>query len=508
MNAPDADVVLAADGLVKRYPGTVALDGMSVTVRRHEILGLVGENGAGKSTLLKSFVGLVRPDHGRLLVRGAPVALRGVQHANALGIAMVYQEQSLVPNLTVAENILLGSEGRSVRGGWYRWKPLFAAAQRHLDRLQIDVDAAARTDTLTFAQRQMVEIAKAMAIEERTQAEPVILLDEPTSVLEAQEVERLFEHVRHLRERASVVFVSHRLDEVLALSDRVHVLRGGRSVAEVNPQQADVAELHSLLVGHASPDSHYHLEQQDDAVPAQRRLVVSGLATTTRTAVSFSAAPGEVVALAGVEGSGREAVARGIFGDAARTVTLTLDGKTVALRNPRRASRHGIGFVPAERRTDGMIAPLSVAENMSLSHVREFCRGPFVDVRAERKAVRRWVDRLGIKTPGLSTPIGALSGGNQQKVTLARWLLSPDLRVLVLDHPTRGLDVGAKSEVYRLIRDLAGQGCTVILIADTLEEAIAMSHRVLVLKDGEIRAEIPAPADHKPAPVDIVRAMV
>ncbi len=505
---PSGPPVLAVRGLTKRYPGVVALDGMDLQIGPREVVGLIGENGAGKSTLLKSLVGLAQPDAGSIEVRGQEVRLRGVAHAASVGIGMVFQEQSLVPNITVAENILLGAEGTAVRGGLFRWRRLAELAQVQLDKIGSTVSPRARTDSLTFAQRQMVEVAKVLALEERTAHEPVVLLDEPTSVLEREEVETLFAQVRRLRQRASVVFVSHRLDEVLEISDRVYVLRGGRVVAEVDPARVDAADLHHLLVGRESTGSHYHDDAQRE--PGERvRLSVRDLRTATCRGVSFEVRAGEVLGVAGVQGSGREELCRALFGalPGARGEVL-LDGEPVRLDSPRGAVRAGIGYVPSERRTEGVVPAMSVAENLSMTHIGSVCRGPLLDGRRERDLVHRWVDRLGIRTPSGATAIGTLSGGNQQKVVLARWMVSEDLRLLILDHPTRGLDVGAKSEVYELVRELAAAGCAVVLLSDTLEEALALSHRVLVMKDGRTTACLDAPRGAKPDPVAIMEAMV
>ncbi|SEM08145.1 monosaccharide ABC transporter ATP-binding protein, CUT2 family [Blastococcus sp. DSM 46786] len=500
--------VLAVRGLTKRYPGVLALDGMDLEVRPREVVGLIGENGAGKSTLLKSLVGLAQPDSGSIVVRGEEVRLRGVAHAASVGIGMVFQEQSLVPNITVAENILLGAEGSGVRGGLFRWRRMAELAQVQLDKIGSTVSARARTDSLTFAQRQMVEVAKVLALEERTAHEPVVLLDEPTSVLEREEVETLFAQVRRLRERASVVFVSHRLDEVLEISDRVYVLRNGRVVAEVDPAEVDATDLHHLLIGRESTGSHYHDDAQQQPA-ADVRLSVRDLQTAGCTQASFEIRAGEVLGVAGVQGSGREELCRALFGavPGARGEVL-LDGKPLRLDSPRAAVLAGVGYVPSERRTEGVVSSMSVTENMSMAHVGTVCRGPVIDGRRERALVDTWVRRLGIRTPSGDTAIGTLSGGNQQKVVLARWMVSEQLRLLILDHPTRGLDVGAKSEVYELIRELAGSGCAVLLLSDTLEEALAMSHRVLVMKDGRITACLDAPRGGKPDPVAIMEAMV
>jgi ribose transport system ATP-binding protein len=324
---------LEVRGLVKHYPGVKALDGVDLVVHQHEVLGLAGENGAGKSTLLKALVGLVRPDGGEIWVRGEKVRLRSVVEAADHGIGMVFQEQSLVPNLTAAENIVLGSEGPGVRRGVYRWKTMRRLAQEQLDKIGSHIDPLARTDTLSFADRQMVEIAKVLRIEERTSHPPVIILDEPTSVLESKEIETLFTQVRRLREFASVVFVSHRLDEVLDVCDRVAVLRGGRSVGELPAADAAPVELHRMMIGSTGADDHYHgtsVERQDE--PSRPRLVVRGLSGRTFRDVDLDVHAGEIVGIVGVHGSGREDVCRALFGAEPTTAgEVVIDGERLDL---------------------------------------------------------------------------------------------------------------------------------------------------------------------------------
>ncbi|MCW2812901.1 MAG: transporter related protein [Nocardioides sp.] len=507
---PAALPALEVRGLVKHYPGVKALDGVDLVVKQHEVLGLAGENGAGKSTLLKALVGLVRPDAGEIYVRGERVRLRSVVEAAGHGIGMVFQEQSLVPNLTAAENIVLGSEGRGVRGGLYRWDMMRELAQEQLDKIGSHIDPLARTDTLTFAERQMVEIAKVLRIEQRSQHAPVIILDEPTSVLESKEIETLFTQIRRLREFASVVFVSHRLDEVLEVCDRVSVLRGGRSVGEVSTAGAAPAELHRMMIGSTGSEDHYH----GNAYPRREEplapmLRVRGLSGKTFRDVDLDVRAGEIVGIVGVHGSGREDVCRALFGaEPLAAGEVTLAGEDLDLSSTRAACAAGIGYVPAERKTEGMVGPMSVADNMTLTKQKARCSGPLVVPRKQASLVDTWIERLSIRTPHRGTAIQRLSGGNQQKVVLARWLVAGDIRLLLLDHPTRGLDVGARSEVYRLMRELAANGVATVLLADSLEEAIGMSDRIVVMSDGRATAEVACPAGGKPTPLELVKEMV
>jgi len=500
--------VLAVHDLRKKFAETTALDGVSFEVRPHEVVGLIGENGAGKSTLLKMLIGLAQPDSGHIELRGTRVKMRGISQAGAAGIGMVFQEQSLIPNLTVAENILFGAEGGAVVGGLYRWKELRRRAQVQLDKIGSKIDVDGLTEELSFADRQLVEIAKVLATEERTNAEPVVLLDEPTSVLDRDETELLFTQIERLRTRASVVFVSHRLDEVLRVSDRVYVLRNGQTVAECVPGDVDEASLRRMMIGRDMEGSHYG---EEDQLPIREevRLSVRGLSVKgVCDDVDFDVHVGEILGIAGVQGSGREELCRGIFGALATRGTMTLDGEQITPRSPRDAIGSDIGFVPAERRREGMVGTMSVAENITLPHIGDVCAGPVLLKGKERQLADEWIERLRIRTPSGSAPLGSLSGGNQQKAVLARWMVSDSLKLLILDHPTRGLDVGAKSEVYRLIRELTASGVSILLMADSLEELIAMSHRVLVMKDGRVTDVIDAPAGAKPAPVTVLERMI
>ncbi|SNT48745.1 ribose transport system ATP-binding protein [Asanoa hainanensis] len=500
---------LEVRGLVKHYPGVTALDGVDLAVRPNEVLGLAGENGAGKSTLLKALVGLVTPDAGTIHVRGEQVKLRSVVDAANHGIGMVFQEQSLVPNLTAAENIVLGSEGPAVRRGIYRWDVMRRLAQEQLDKIGSPIDPLARTDSLSFADRQMVEIAKVLRIEERSQHPPVVILDEPTSVLESKEIETLFAQIRRLREFATVIFVSHRLDEVLDVCDRVCVLRGGKSVGEVAAAGAVPRELHRMMIGSTGSDDHYHGSAATTVVEEQPRLSVRGLSGASFHDISFDVAPGEIVGIVGVHGSGREDVCRALFGAEPTTAgEIRMDGTRIDLPSTRAACAAGIGYVPAERKTEGMVGALSVAENMTLAKQQARCAGPFVAPKKQATLVDSWIRRLSIRTPGRDTPIQRLSGGNQQKVILARWLVAGDIRLLLLDHPTRGLDVGVRSEVYRLMRELAATGVATVLLGDSLEEAVGMADRILVMNDGRVATEVPCPTGAKPTPLDLVKEMV
>jgi ribose transport system ATP-binding protein len=508
MTAQSSAPALALRHIDKSFPGVKALQDVSIEVRPHEVVGLVGENGAGKSTLMRILAGVYQPDGGTLELHGEPTALRNPSDAARHGIGMVFQEQSLLTNLSVAENIYLGSERAFTKGGLIRWGALHAAARRQLQKVQVDIDPATPTADLNFAARQMVELAKALTLEERAEGHLVILLDEPTSVLEQADIDILFERVRALKSRASFVFVSHRLDEVLALSDRVYVMKDGRVVAELPAAEADTHQLHQLMVGRGRQAEYYREPRQrpyrEEVLLAAEDLCLAGQYRD----VSFALHEGEILGIAGVIGSGREAVCRTLFGFEQPTAgRLLVGGQPVRFASPADAVDRGIGYVPRERRTEGLVLFLSVIANTTLASLETVERGALIDHRKERRLAESWVERLRIRTPSVNALCLNLSGGNQQKVVLAKWLNARS-RIIVLDHPTRGLDVGAKEEVYELVRALSDQGIGVILTADTLEETIGLSHTILVMRDGVITRRFNAMPGKKPEQVQLIEHMV
>jgi ribose transport system ATP-binding protein len=507
-----SETVLTIDRISKAYPGVQALDDVSMEIRGREVVGLIGENGAGKSTVLKVIAGLQTADTGRILVRGKEMVQGSYRAAADAGIGMVFQEQSLLTNVSVAENILMGHERPVLKFGLYDWKRAYGLASHQLEKIGAEISPSAPTETLSFAERQLVEFAKVLSLEERTHHEPIILLDEPTSVLDAGELEVVLSQVERLRQRASVVFVSHRLEEVLRVSDRVYVMTNGRCLAERNPRHCDVAELQHLMLGRELGlqynRTRRNLETKTGS-SAPPRLVVSELSRTgSFEAVSFTLCAGQVVGIAGVEGSGREAVCRTLFGAEPRTAgEIRLDGELVHFRSPADAVRAGMGYVPADRRTEGIVGGLSVRENMTLTYSKVVQRGPFLDAGREKVLSRKWIDRLGIKTPTVDTIASTLSGGNQQKLVLAKWLIRPDARILILDHPMRGLDVGAKAEIFNLIRGFSESGLGIVLIADTLDELIALSSTIIVMRDGRVSAQFHVGED-SPTKLQILEGMI
>lgn len=493
----------------KKFPGVHALKSIDFHIRRGEIVGLVGENGAGKSTLMKVIYGAYQPDGGQILIDGRTVRFANPRQAMEKGIGMVFQEQSLIANLTVMENIFLGYEAQFIRLGVINWKAMAEAAKAQLAKVKLDIDPATVTSQLSFAQRQLVELAKVLTLEERVDGDLVILLDEPTSVLAEDEVKLLFRLVRELTSRASFIFVSHRMDEVLDLSDRIYVMKDGQVVDVVERGKAEIEAIQHKMVGR-NVDKAYYREQRQKPYDAGRVLVdMKGVSLPGRIRdISLTLHAGEVLCLVGTEGSGREAILRTIFGMLSPVEgAVALKGRQVTRFTPQHSVAEGVGYVPRERKVEGIVSGMNVFENMTLSQMGRYSTAGVLKVGAEKALARDWIGRLSIKAHSEYADCGNLSGGNQQKVVLAKWR-SGGSDIMLLDHPTRGLDIGAKEDVYDMIRDMCDDGVGVILVADTLEEAIGLSHTIITLKDGVIQARFDCPPGAKPTLYDLLHTMI
>ncbi|MBX3567889.1 MAG: sugar ABC transporter ATP-binding protein [Rhizobiaceae bacterium] len=504
------NAILTLRGVSKHFPGVTALDDVDIDLHAHEVLGLIGQNGSGKSTLMKIIGGLHQPSSGEVRLRGAPVRFGSPLQAARAGIGLVHQEQSLIGNLTVAENLFIDKPTDFARLGFYRRTRMNDAARRQLEKVELAVAPDTPVDELTFAQRQMVELAKVLSLEELVDGHLVVLFDEPTSVLTPSEIQALFRQVRRLKARSSVVFISHRMDEVLSISDRVYVLSDGRNVAERRHGETDPDELYELMVGRQRAGSILP-RLNPPAMDAGKRLEVRDLTVPGKVAeVSFSVAPGEIVGLIGVQGSGAEAVCRSIFGvEETYQGRIAVEGREVRLTSPRGAVGLGIGYVPAERKTEGMMKGMSVAANMTVTFGSEYGHGGVLLAPArERREAEKWSQRLKIKTPSLDHRIDQLSGGNQQKAVLSKWLLGRSLKLLVLDHPTRGLDPGARADLFNAIRQLAEDGLSIVFVGDTLDEMVTLSDTILVLRDGRVSRRFDDVQSDRPSEEDIVKAMV
>jgi ribose transport system ATP-binding protein len=493
----------------KSFPGVHALKGVDFEIRKGEIVGLVGENGAGKSTLMKVMYGAYVPESGEILLDGKSVRFANPRDAQDKGVGMVFQEQSLISNLTVMENIFLGYEAPFVRFGLVNWKKMAAAARKQLDKVKLDIDPATITSELSFAQRQLVELAKVLSVEERVHGDLVILLDEPTSVLAPEEVEMLFQLVRDLKSRASFIFVSHRMDEIIKLSDRIYVMKDGEVVSVVNSADAVVEDIQRKMVGRDVDAEYYREARQIAYQPGQPLLEVHGISRAlSYNSISFDLHPGEVLALVGTEGSGTEEIMRTIFGMIKPHLgKIRVGGQPFDSFSPANAVEHGIAYVPRERKVEGIAAGMNVYENITLPQLGKYSSFGLLRSGEERVLAKDWIRKLSIKASSEDADCGRLSGGNQQKVVLAKWR-SAGSKIVILDHPTRGLDIGAKEDVYEMVRDMCADGCGVILAADTLEEAIGLSHTILVIKDGRIQERFEGKPGAKPTLFDLVHHMV
>jgi D-xylose transport system ATP-binding protein len=481
--------------ITKEFPGVRALDGVSFDLQPGEVHALVGENGAGKSTLIKVLSGYFPEGTygGEIRLDGERAAFRSIRDAEKRGIALIAQELALVPELSVAENLVLGRE--PVRAGLIRWDVVRRGARAALQRVGLPVDPECAVKELGIGQQQMVEIAKALAKEAR-----VLVLDEPSAALSEADVDRLLELLRGLRAAGvACVYISHRLEEVFRIADRITVLRDGRSVGTARTSELTPARVISLMVGRELSELFPRPPRQ----AGQPLLAVEGWSVQDPLNpdrlvvrdVAFEVRAGEILGLGGLVGAGRTALVSTIFGAARSPVTgrLRLDDGTFRppFRSPTEAVAAGLALVSEDRKRYGLVLEASILENLTLASLRRFVRGPWIDHRAREAEARKETAALRIKAPGLDRPVIQLSGGNQQKVVIGKWLLTRP-KVLFLDEPTRGVDVGAKVEIHRLIAELAQTGLGVVLVSSELPELLGMSHRVLVLSQGVATAHLSA----------------
>ncbi len=475
---------LRLSGITKSFGGVRALRGVSLDLRPGEIVALCGENGAGKSTLAKALAGEIAPDSGTIAIDGRTVALTDPATARRLGIAVIYQELNYVPTLSVAENVLLGKLPR--RGPRIDWPATEREAAAILAPLAPDLAGRVRQPVaaLPVAERQIVEIARALSLDAR-----VLVMDEPTAALNHEDASRLFALVRALAAQGvSIIYVSHRLDEVFALADRVVVLRDGAVVGDAPTAATDRARVVRQMVGSDVA------EFAPRPAPASAAPVLEVHGLSRRGAIheiDLTVHAGEIVGVFGLLGSGAETLVKALFGARrADRGEVIVDGRSLGTPTPERARRAGMALVPGERKEEGLVLGLGVRENLSLSSLAAVSRAGVIDRRRERERADASIRSLRIRTPGLDAPVGRLSGGNQQKVVLGRWLQARP-RVFVLEEPTRGIDVGAKVEVYRLMEGLAEGGAGILLVSSELPEILSMADRILVLSEGRLVAEFP-----------------
>ena len=482
-----AEPLVEMQGISKDFPGVHALMDCHFELYPGEVHALVGENGAGKSTLMKILAGVYRADAGMINVKGSPANISSTWTAQRLGISMVHQELNLAPHLTVAQNIFLGREPRRRLPFVLDDRTLNDKAAELFDVLHLRLDPRQRVSGLAVAQQQMVEIAKALSFKA-----DVLIMDEPTAALTGLEIDELFRIIRQLRDRGvGVVHISHRLEELKQISDRVTVMRDGRYVSTQATADSSIDQIISMMVGRTIFETAPELpEKPSTEVVLEVRNLNRGLVIRD---VSFRLCRGEILGIAGLVGAGRTEVARAVFGaDQVDSGEIFVKGKKVRINSPTDAVEHGIGYLSEDRKRYGLALGLNVETNLILAALRQFI-GPFGWVRSglARIAANLQVKNLAIKTPSLKQTVRNLSGGTQQKVVVGKWLIA-DTQVLIFDEPTRGIDVGAKSEIYRLLNDLAHEGKAIIMISSELPEILRMSHRIIVMCEGRITGELTA----------------
>jgi ribose transport system ATP-binding protein len=484
--AGDRPLLLHVQGVSKSFPGVKALEDMHLDLRGGEVLALVGENGAGKSTLMKVLTGVYTLDQGEFSLNGQPYEPISPKHAQELGISIIHQEFNLMPDLTVAQNVFIGREPRG--GGFFTSeRRLNAKARELIDRLHLPLEPRQIVGNLTVAKQQMVEIAKALSYDAK-----VLIMDEPTAALNDAEVQVLHELIRRfVQPDTGVIYISHRMEELKRIADRVTVIRDGRYVGTRETRETSMTEVISMMVGREISG-----EAKPVGVSEGREVLleVSGLSTKALLKdVSFELRKGEILGFAGLMGAGRTEVARALVGaDKIDAGTIRLRGQEIAIKTPADAARHRIGYLSEDRKRFGLLLEQEVNANIGLSAMQErFQSHGFVKDKAMRETSKEYVGTLHVKTPSVAQTVKNLSGGNQQKVVIAKWLVK-DCDILIFDEPTRGIDVGAKEEIYRLLNELAQQGKSIIMISSELPEILRMSHRIVVMSEGRITGELPA----------------
>ena len=473
------EILVLMEGIEKFFPGVHALDNARFELRAGEVHALVGENGAGKSTLMKVLTGIYQKDGGTVTVMGKPVDISSAREAQALGISIIHQELNLMKDLSVAENIYIGRE--PMNGILLNKRRQNAMTRELLASLNIDLKPETLIKNLTVARQQMVEIAKALSYE----GTRILIMDEPSAALTEKEIADLFRFIRDLRDRGvGIIYISHRMNELRDITDRITVMRDGQYVGTVRTADSTMGQIISMMVGrviYEEPKSHSNVAPDAPVV-----LEVKNLLSTQVNNASFALRKGEILGIAGLMGAGRTELARLISGaDKRISGEILVNGQPVPIQTPRDAVESGIGYLSEDRKQYGLCLGLSVANNVSLPSLDLFCRGPVVDDRKIRQTSNEYKERIDIRTPTVETSAISLSGGNQQKVVISKWLVR-DCDILIFDEPTRGIDVGAKNEIYKLMNQLAAEGKSIIMISSELPELLRMSDRIAVMCEGEL----------------------
>lgn len=476
-----SEAILSMKGITKQFPGVLALDRVDLELKKGEVLALVGENGAGKSTLMRVLAGVISPDQGDVLLKGKRIHGYTPKQAIDMGISIMYQELNYYNDLSIAENIFAGNLPAKKGTKLIDYKRLKSEAKKYMEQVGLTQDPFTEVKYLSVAEKQLVEIAKAISKDIE-----VLVMDEPTATLNDEEIKILFNIIRKLAgEGKSIIYISHRLDEIFEISQRVMVMRDGQNAGLVETSQTTKMEIVSMMVGREIKDMYPMASRTGGDVVLQIDRLNSGIAKN----ISFEVRAGEIVGLFGLMGSGRTAIVEGIFGKNSMTGEVKVCGKKVNIKTPRDAIMTGMGYVPAERKNEGLMLIHSVKENITISNLKGFKRLKiFINHRKEREAAQSWLEKVDIKTPSLNTMVESLSGGNQQKVVLAKWLMT-DPKVLFMNEPTRGIDVGAKVEVYKLMGKMCEAGLGIVMISSELPEIMAIADRILTVHEGRITGE-------------------
>lgn len=473
------NVALKVENITKLFPGVKALDNVSLEIRKGEVLALLGENGAGKSTLINILSGVFKPDGGSIYIKDKKIEFEGPAEAKKIGISVVHQELTFVPMLSVAENLYLNNYGKS-NTSVVRWKDIYRTAQEAMDEIGLKLNARKPIEQFSVAQRQQVEIARAVY-----ENANILVLDEPTSALNDNEIEVLMDCINNLRERGvSVIFITHKIEEIMRIADRVVILRDGQTVAEKVVSTVKRDELIALMVGRKITDMY----PKKTNTPGKVILEVEDLSTEYLKNISFDLRKGEVFGIYGLMGSGHLELGEALFGYNKHSKgKVRIEGKRLSIKNPEECIRNGLAFLPSDRKVEGLVLMHSVLRNIMVPYYQTGTQSKIINHKKEAEIAQRWIKDLSIKTPGMNTKTESLSGGNQQKVVLAKWLeVQP--KVIILNEPTRGIDVGSKSEIYKLLNALTQQGVSIIMITSEMPELMSMSDRVLVMREGKQNA--------------------
>ena len=471
--------LLEMKNVSKSFPGVQALSNVTIDLHHGEVLALVGENGAGKSTLMKILTGIYSADDGEIFLEGQKIQVDSTKKATELGISMIHQELNLMRDLTVAENIYIGREPKLLNLFVNDYK-LNQMTNDLFNKLSIDVNARTKVEKLTIAKQQMVEIAKALSFDSK-----ILIMDEPTTALTETEIEILFDMIETLKsEGVGIIYISHRMDELKRITDRITIMRDGKYIDTLPTKETEMNEVIRLMVGR-----EVYIESKPQTIAEHQEIILQLKDVSTNSHIkdiSFELRKGEILGFAGLMGAGRTEVANAIFGvDKVKSGEVYLHGKKVSIKHPSQAVEHGIGYLTEDRKHFGLLLEMDVKTNISLAKLKGFSKGIFMNDKEISKTAQQYVEKLNIKTPSIHQRLRLLSGGNQQKVVISKWL-HRNCDILIFDEPTRGIDVGAKGEIYRLLDELTKEGKSIIMISSELPEVLRMSHRIAVMSEGKI----------------------